>query len=238
MINLMDGGIQHSNVFRHMPLFDEIYYEGLLDGKVRRYRATREGQPCRILALNVIRKDEQILWDALEDLIKRCTQTSAQGVRGVYSFDFLTMDIHKEIKTFKPNELAETIINHTRVLTPGGTRLVRYSTCFGLLQKLGIESWGKIAVKTAVEVFKDKPVFLDILIKQLIKNFDFSNDPGILLLNDLSQNPLFEPDNPQQQERLTQVIESQIPKSIEFVPEVYIQDKNGMRELLSGSVLQ
>ena len=28
MTNLIDGGIQHSNLFLHMPLFDEIYYAG------------------------------------------------------------------------------------------------------------------------------------------------------------------------------------------------------------------
>jgi hypothetical protein len=173
----------------------------------------------------------------LEDLIKRCVAQAALGVHGVYTFDFLTMDIHKEVKTFEPNELATTVINHSRLLTPGAVRLVRYSSVYGLLKKIGIESWGKITVKTAIEVFKDKPYFLDLLVKQLIKNFDFANDPGILLLNDLSQNPLFDPADARQQDRLRKLIEAQIPKSIEFVPEVYIQDKNGVRELLSGSII-
>ena len=57
MLNLINGGIQHSNLFLHMPLFDEIFYEGYLEGKVRKYKAVREDQLCRILALNVIRKD-------------------------------------------------------------------------------------------------------------------------------------------------------------------------------------
>ncbi|VAW12331.1 hypothetical protein MNBD_BACTEROID05-753, partial [hydrothermal vent metagenome] len=37
-INLINGDIQRSNLFVHMPLFDEIYYEGYLEGKVRKYR--------------------------------------------------------------------------------------------------------------------------------------------------------------------------------------------------------
>src|SRR3989338_1600076 len=108
-MNLINGGIQHSNLFLHMPLFDEITYDGFLEGKVRKYTATREDTPCRILVLNVIRKDEDIVWDALEDLLKRCVATAALGVRGVYTFDLLTMDIHKEVKTFTPNELSATI---------------------------------------------------------------------------------------------------------------------------------
>jgi hypothetical protein len=60
----------------------------------------------------------------------------------------------------------------------------------------------------------------------------------ILLLNDLSQNPIFEPQNSEQQSRIRKVIAQLIPDSMEFVPEVYMQDKNGAVELLSGSRLE
>jgi len=235
--NLIDGGIQHSNLFSHMPLFDEIFYEGHLEGKVKKYRAIREDQPCQLLVINVIRKDEDIIWHALEDLLKSCVIDAAQKVRGVYVFDLLTMDIHKEIKTFNNIELSTTILNNSQKIAPGSVRLVKYSSFYGLMQKLVHEDWGKIAFKTSVEVFKDKPYFLDLLVKQLIKNFEFANDPGILLLNDLSQEPLFDINDEKQQERLNKLLEKQIPKSIDFPPEVYIQDRNGVRELLSGSII-
>ena len=237
-INLINGGIQHSNLFVHMPLFDEIYFEGYLEGKVRKYKAVREEQPCRILVLNVIRKDEDVIWDAFEDLLKGCVTTAAASVRGVFIFDLLTMDIHQEVKTFNVGELTQTILNHTRSLKPGQTKLIKYSSVYGLMQMLSLQNWGKITLKTSVEIFKDKPEFLDLLVKQLIKNFEFASDPGILLLNDLSQEPLFNKDDKLQQERLQKVIQDQIPQTIDFPPEVYIQDKNGVRELLSGSVIQ
>ncbi len=234
----MSGGIQRSNLFLHMPLFDEIFYEGYLEGAVRKYKAIREDQSCKILGLNVIRKDEDIIWDALEDLIKRSVAQASQGVHGIYVFDLLTVDIHNEVKTFNLNELSTVIANHAAKLKPGETRLVQYSTVFGFLQKLVAEDWGKITLKTSVEVFADKPAFLDLLIKQLIKNFEFAHDPGILILNDLSQNPLFDLKDSLQQTRLRKVISEQIPQSIEFLPEVYIQDKNGVYELLSSSVVK
>jgi hypothetical protein len=56
-------------------------------------------------------------------------------------------------------------------------------------------------------------------------------------LNDLSLNPIFDLKNETQQARIKKVIANLIPTSIEFIPEVYIQDKNGARELLSGSAL-
>ena len=237
MLNLIDGGIQHSNLFIHMPLFDEIYEEGSLEGMVKKYKAVREGQPCRILALNVIRKDEEIIWDALEDMLKRSTIQAAGSVHGVHVFDLLTIDIHNEVKTFNLNELSTTIVNHAVKLAPGNKRLVKYSSVYGILQKFVAEDWGKITLKSSVQIFGDKPSFLDLLIKQLLKNFEFAHDPGILFLNDLSQNPLFDAKDSMQQTRLKKVLEEQIPQSIDFLPEVYIQDRNGVRELLSGSVI-
>ena len=50
--------------------------------------------------------------------------------------------------------------------------------------------------------------------------------------------PLFDAADATQQERIQKVIEKQIPKSIEFLPEVYIQDRNGVREMLSNSVIK
>lgn len=236
-MNLIDFGFQNSNLFRHMPLFDEISYVGLNEEKVRKYKATREDQVCNLLALNFIRKDEKILWEAVEDFLKRSTINATPHVHGAYIFDLLTIDIHKEIKTFNHAELSSVIINEARKLAPGGIKMVKYSSVYALFCKTISEDWGKIIFKSAVEVFKDQPEFLDILIKQLLKGFQFPHDPVIILLNDLSLNPLFDLKNKTQQTRIKKVIADLIPNSIEFIPEVYIQDKNGARELLSDSRL-
>jgi len=238
MIDLINYGFQNSNLFQFMPLFDEIFYVGHDEDQVRQYQAVRENQPCTILSLNFIRNDEKILWDAIEDFIKRSTISATSSVHGAYIFDLLTIDIHKEIKTFKHVELSTLIVNTAIKLSPGQITMIKYSSAYALIQKTVDFDWGKIAFKTAVNVFKDKPDYLDLLIKQLLKDFTFSHDPVILLLNDLSQNPVFDPQNQTQQLRLKQIIADLIPNSMEFVPEVYIQDKNGARELLSGSDLK
>ena len=236
-MNLIDFGFQNSNLFGHMPLFDEISYVGHDGEKVRQYKALHENQTCNILALNFIRQDEKILWDAVEDFLKRSTISATSSVHGVFIFDLLAIDIHKEIKTFKHAELATVIINVASKLAPGEIKMVRYSSVYALIQKTVAADWGKITFKTAVDVFKDKPDYFDLLIKQLLKDYVFSHDPVILLLNDLSQNPIFDSKNEKQQARLKEVIANLIPNSVEFIPEVYIQDKNGARELLSGSQL-
>ena len=38
MINLVDNFFQNSALFAHLPIFDEIYYEGTREGKVQKYR--------------------------------------------------------------------------------------------------------------------------------------------------------------------------------------------------------
>ena len=237
-MDLMTYGFQHSNLFAHMPLFDEISYVGHDEDKVRQYRAVRENQPCIILALNFIRNDEKILWDAVEDFVKRSTMSATASVHGAFIFDLLTIDIHKEIKTFKHAELSSLIANTAIQLAPGQMKMIKYSSVYALFQKTADFEWGRINFKTAVNVFKDKPDYLDLLVKQLLKDFTFSHDPVILLLNDLSQNPIFDPANQTQQSRLKKIIADLIPQSMEFVPEVYIQDKHGARELLSGSELK
>lgn len=236
-MNLIDFGLQHSNLFQHMPLFDEITYLGHNEDKVRKYKVVREEQPCQLLALNFIRKDEKILWDAVEDFLKRSTISAASSVRGVYNFDLLTVDIHKEIKSFKHAELSAVIVNNAIKLASGQVRMIKYSSVYALLQKAIDGDWGKVNFKSLVAVFDDKPDYLDLLVKRLLADFQFPHDPVILLLNDLSQNPVFDPKNEKQQSRLKEVINNLIPNSVEFIPEVYIQDKNGARELLSGCKL-
>jgi len=237
-MNLIDFGFQNSNLFQHMPLFDEISYVGHDEDKLRQYRAVRENQSCKILSLNFIRSDEKLLWDAIVDFLKRSTISATVSVHGAFVFDLLTVDIHKEIKNFKHSNLTTVIVNIASKLAPGQIRMIKYSSVYALIRKTLDCDWGKISFKTAVNVFKDKPDYFDLLVKQLLKDFTFSHDPVILLLNDLSQNPVFDLKNEIQQERMRKVMANLIPNSMEFVPEVYIQDKNGARELLSGTRLK
>jgi len=233
-MNLIDFGFQKSNLFQHMPIFDEILYVGHNEEKVRQYKAVRENQSCKILSLNFIRNDEKILWDAVEDFVKRSTIDATAGIRGVYIFDLLTMDIHKEIKSFKQAELTAVIINTARTLAPGEITMIKYSSVYALVRKTVDSDWGKITFKTAVNVFKDKLDYLDLLIKELLKDHGFSHDPVVLLLNDLSQNPVFDQHNEMQQARLKKILAGFVPNDMERMPEVYIQDKHGARELRFG----
>ncbi len=236
--NLIDAHFQRSNLFAHLPVFDEIYYLGHPEGKIQRYKAVREGQECSLVALTIIRDGEQIIWEAAEDLLERCVWEATQRVQGHFTFDLLTFDIHQEINTFNYTEFGQLLVNSSLKTNPGEQRLVKYSSAFGILQKLVVERWGKITFKTSVEVFKDKPEFLYTLVKRLFKLIEFPRHPLILLINDLSVEPLYDPTNAQQQEFLQKVIADRVPDTIEFLPEVYIQNRNGVWELLSKTTVK
>ncbi len=233
LLNLIDSYFQNSNLFAHLPIFDEIYYEGHPQGNIQKYKAIREDQECLLLALTIIRREEAILWESAEDLLTRSIMGAAFKVHGIYTFDLLTFDIHKEVKTFNYNELIDLIINHSRKLPPGEQRLIKYSSAYGILQKMVVEDWGKITLKTSVEVFKQKATHLDIVIRQVFRLAEFSHNPMIVVINDLSHEPLYNADDKMQQDLLACAVNKQVEKSIEFLPEVYIQDRNGVRELLS-----
>lgn len=237
-LNLIDAHFQISNIFHCLPIFDEIYYQGLVQEKIQKYSALREGQECTLLAVTLIRKDEDFLWESAEDLLLRSVRDAAVMVRGVYTFDLLTFDFHRETNTFNPAELTQLILNHSLKLKPGEQRLIKYSSSYGLLKKLGEESWGKIVFKSAVEVFQDDPKFIFSLVKRLLKDAEYSHHPFTALVNDVSANPLYNPRDAQQQNFLAQIIAQTAKNSIEFPPEVYIQDKNGVRELLSGTEIE
>src|SRR3990167_3301199 len=209
LLNLIDSHFQNSNLFAHLPIFDAIYYEGHPEGKVQKYKAVREDQECLLLALTIIRKEEDILWDGIEDLLTRTILGAASKVHGIYTFDLLTFDIHKELKTFNYNELIYLIINHSRKLPPGEQKLIKYSSAYGILQKLVVEDWGKVTLKTSVDVFKQKPQHLDAVVRQLFRLGEFSHKPLIVVIHDLSSQPIYDPTDKIQQDLLMSAVNKQ-----------------------------
>ena len=237
-LNLVRTDLPKSNLFNYLPTFEEIAYQGQPIEHVQHFRAVREGQACSLLAVTTIRKDEDFLWAAAKDLLDRSMKQASTTMRGVHLFDLLTFDFHKEMKTFNFAELAQVLANTSFKLQPGEQRLVRYSSVYGLLQKMSEAHWGKIVFKTSVEVFPDKPSFLFTLVSRILKSVEFAHDPVMVLVNDLSTHPLFEPGNEQQKTFLDDLIAKQAKSAIEFPPEVYVQDKTGVRELFSGTVVK
>ncbi len=237
-INLIQTELQHSNLFNYLPKFDEIFYSGQPLEHVLKFNVSREGQGCTLLAVHIIRRDEDFLWGSVKDLVDRAVKQAASMALGVYTFDLLTFDFHKENASFTHHEFAQVLANAAFRLKPGEQALIKYSSAYGLLQKISEAHWGKMILKTSVEVFGDKPNFMFTLAGRILKTVECSHDPVMVLINDLSTYPLYDGGNEQQQGFLDDLIAKQKKMAIEFPPEVYVQDKNGVRELLSRTVVR
>ena len=237
-IDLVKTEFPASNLFHHLPRFEEIYYQGNPLDRVQLFKAVREGEECKLLSVTIIRKDEDFLWDSTKDLLGRSIKDAAFEMRGIYAFDLLTFDVHQETETFQCNELTRVLVNSSLKLKAGEQMLIKYSSVYGILQKMVDEPWGKIVFKTAVEVFNDKPNFLFALVKKILKTVEFAHEPVMVLVNDLSTRPLYDPKNAEQKAFLDDLIARQTKNSMEFPPEVFIQDQNGLRELFSGTIVK
>lgn len=236
-INLAEFEFCKSNLLMHLPRFDEIYYNGIIADQINHYRAIREQEQCSLYSVSLIRKEEDVLISGVKDLFVTCLKTAAMSMRGNFIFEVLSFDVQKEINSFDLNQLATLLINKSFKMSVGEKVIVKYSTVYAFFQKISDSPWGKIKLKTSIECFKDDPKFADIFLKQILKRIEFSNDPCVILIHDLSTNPILDLNNEVQSERISILMEKQKDNFIEFMPEIYWQDKKILKEFLTGDVI-
>jgi len=233
-MNLVEQDILTSPVFSFLPKFQSVVFKTTVGEKVRYFETERDGEKISVLTLMVIRAEEKFFWESCVDLLDRAVQQAAATVAGVYSFELLSFDVHRELKTFSDQELGRLLINHSRKLVPGQTRLIKYSSCFGLLKKLVHEDWGKMVLKTATEIFPKDPVDIDGLVKKTMAVALKQPAPQIIVIHDLSQEPLLVPANQEQKTRLSALFDQQ-QNLFASQPEVFICDRNGVTDLARKS---
>lgn len=230
MLPLSDDEIRTLDVFRPLPKFSSVSFKGLIQDRILHFEAAREDDILTILATAIIRGEEKFLWESCEDLLKRSVEEAAARVSGVYRFDMLSFNVHREINTFNPQELSQMILNHSRKLKIGEERFIKYSSSFGVIKKLAQEDWGKVVLRSFVEVFNKEPAQLDLTVKQLMAVPAPQQGPKVLVIHDLSQEPIFNRGNAGQQDRL-QKLRNKQADLFESRPDVYLIDKNGCVEL-------
>ncbi len=229
MTNLMEYDIAVGPTFAPLPFYDQIFFKGLISNHVQLFEALKEGEVDSVFAVNIIRQDEKFVWESCLDLLNVSIESGSQLVRGVYHFNLLNFDVHKELQTFNTQELTHLLVSRSRRLAPGQQKLIKYSSLYGLLQKLVEEEWGKIIFKAAVEVFPHPAEKLDLYIKKIYKLMEAVDTRKIAVINDLSQTPLYDQTNTVQQDRLAKEIRQ--GDLFHSVPDIIIHDKNGHRVL-------
>jgi hypothetical protein len=223
VINLVLFDILTSPVFRRLPPFDEVFLKGRTGGLSLVFAVRRGEEAWVLVSAAVIRQDERFLWESCQDLLNQGLLSAAGAAHGVFTFELISFDVHREIGSFRVQELAELIANHSRRLAVGQESFVKYSSCFGSLKKIADEDWGKFILKSAIHTFDQPPAKLDLFIKQLLRVPVPAGGTKWILIQDYSRTPLLEPDNLEQKERLAKLLHRQ-PDLFQETPRIVMND--------------
>jgi hypothetical protein len=232
MQELIDSEIHSSPSFKHLPRFDAIEYKGFIENKIQWYEVSRQDMQGTVLSSMIIRKDDKFMWESCDDLLSRSVKDAAFSVHGVYRYDLLGFDAHREINAFNFQELTVIIVNHSRQLECGQERLIKYCSSYGMLRKLSAQDWGKTVFNANVDVFNNDVEKLDLYIKKFFTVNRNLKEPVTAVINDQSLEPIFDKNNELQCARLKKMFTKFVDK-FETPPEIYMSDKNGLTELVS-----
>jgi hypothetical protein len=234
-----------AKIFFGFPSWADIVYQREITPKILRFEI-REGEDLRPLYLaSIISKDEKMAWQSFQDVLEHTAGLAQAAMHGFFGFDVLSVDLQNGMRNFDPKALSQLMINHARGLGPDQKTLIRYGQLFALLHYRAPADWGKIEVKTHVEFFDQGSVpsndvteasvraalsgsikkkkledRFDLLLKKLL-NESSGESRAIHLVHDLSVNPLWNPANESQQQRVREWMAKE-KQSKGIFPEIYL----------------
>lgn len=238
-----------ANIFSGFSSWKSVAYKKELTPKILRLEVTlAEGDPRPLYLTAIISKNEKMAWQSFQDVLEHTMSLAQNGLRGFFGFDVVSVDIQAGIRNFNPNDLSKLIINHARDLGPDQRALIRYGQLFALLHYRAPAEWGKIEVRTHVELFNQEPTSsfsndvseasvravllgggvkkksqggqFDLLLKKLL-NESGKELHAIYLVHDLSVHSVWDETNEIQQQRVRAWLEKEEQSRAGNLPEIY-----------------
>lgn len=236
-----------AKIFSGFSSWEAISYKKELTPKILQFEIQDREELRSLYLTSIISKNEKMAWQSFQDVLEHTMTIAQMGVRGFFGFDVLTVDIHNGMRNFDPKALSQLIINHSRGLGPDQKVLIRYGQLFALLHYRAPAEWGKIEVKTHVEFFSQAAAFpdvteasvraalmgsgarnknspgdqMDLLLKKLLK--ESGGEPReVYIVHDLSVNPVWDPANEVQQQRVRAWLEKETQSREGNPPEIYL----------------
>ncbi|HNX68018.1 MAG TPA: hypothetical protein PLL75_00030 [Candidatus Omnitrophota bacterium] len=180
-----------ANVFTGHPGWQAIAYRGEIASKRLRFEVTDETGPRPLYFAAVISREEKLAWQSFQDLWDHTVGIAQAGVQGFFGLDLLSLDLLTGIRNFNAHDYSRLLINHARDLDAEKKPLIRYGQTFAVLQKRAPADWGRIEVKTHVEIVDPEKVRLETFLKKLFR--EGGSDPrAVCLAHDLSLNPVWD----------------------------------------------
>lgn len=189
-------------IFTSLPAFDEIDFKGLDSSGVMVFQAKQNDQSVNILVQSIIRNDESVLWDSCLELLKYSCEAASAQMSGIFSLELLSIELTEGFEIFRGQDLTKLIVDQSKRIVPGESRLIQYCSSFWLFTKLVDEDWGRIDLRTSIHILEYSDDKLDHIVKKLLKAKDDACDKWLILL-DLSRNQVYDENNTEQKARLT-----------------------------------
>lgn len=179
-----------ANVFAGMPPWKAIVCHSASVSKVLRFDVTEGEKICHLYLAAVISREEKMAWQSFQDLLDHTTTLAEAGVQGIFGLDVLTVDIQTGIRHFNVQDFSRLIINHSRQFISESKALIRYGQLFALFHKRASADWGKIELKTHVEIVDPEKIRLKSYFKKIYRQNGQEPD-AFYLLHDMSGKPVF-----------------------------------------------
>lgn len=235
-----------ARIFSGFPSWKDMTYQKEMTPKILRFEV-KDGEELRPVYLaSIISKDEKMAWQSFQDVLEHTAGLAQKNMRGFFGLDVLSVDIRSGMQAFNPGEFSRLLINHARELGPDQKALIRYGQMFSLLHYRAPAEWGKIEVKTHADFFspaaasgevteasvrdallgkggkskKTSGDSWDLFLKKLMR--ESGGEPrAIFLVHDLSIQPLWDPSDIVQKERVDAWLEKEAAARGGNPPELY-----------------
>lgn len=158
-----------------------------------------------LLWAQMIRPDEKDTWLAYFDMLKASVQTAASAVEGFYGLQILDTGWPEAMRHFDLSSFTIILIQQARKLGVGERTGLRYCGLTAMLHKRIPERFGKIELKHPVMSYTQEFAKLDLFVGKMNRALPV-DAPGIVLIEDLSRDPIFKFGMESQTERLQKLL--------------------------------
>ena len=184
-------GLLQARIFVGAPSWQSIRYQGAVQPKLLRFEVTCETEARPLYLAAVISRDEKMAWQSFQDLLGRAVELAQGGMTGIFGLEVLSVDIQSGVRHFNAPEFSQLLINHSKGHTAEFKILIRYGQLFCLLHKRVPADWGKVELKTHVEIVDPGKIRAELFVKKILR--ESGQEPGaIYWIHDLSANPLWD----------------------------------------------
>lgn len=186
----MQGFLQ-AGIFAGALLWQSIRYQGAAQPKLLRFEVTSEEEKRPLYLASIISRDEKMAWQSFQDLLGHAVDLAQSGMTGIFGVEVLSMDIQKGVRHFNAGDFSRLLINHSKGPDAEFKKLIRYGQIFCLLHKRAPADWGKIELKTHVEILDPVKARPGLFVKKILR--ESGQEPGaIYWVHDMSASPLWD----------------------------------------------